>query len=221
MRGSTHCSGTAPRAPGRPPREGPHPGSLCLRNSSASTTGQRSPCSLRPSAPRDPAPKLDKENGPRSEFHQPLVSPHYAPTLRTMRRAQSCTHRPHRRTHCPEAILGGSPCNPNPSSPCSAELAPVPAKCKGDTSHHGKNRHILEGGLPCPPPAGKASREPSAEVCGRGGRWGAPASPLHPLSAIPVVISTRPSRMPALHPLPTIPLLLGVAWPPPDTRSIP
>lgn len=113
----TPCSGPAPRAAGRPPREGPRPGSLCLRAPRA------------PSAPARPRP--GKENGP-APLHKPLVS-RTTPTPRTSRRAQSRTtarsqnplpggHQiaPGRLAPHPPApsllCRSGSPCAPGPRS---------------------------------------------------------------------------------------------------------
>lgn len=57
-------------------REGPRPGSLCLRSSPPGAAGPSPPWPGHPEAPKERAPKPGKENGPCPGLQEPLVSPH-------------------------------------------------------------------------------------------------------------------------------------------------
>lgn len=115
-------------APGRPPQEEPHSGSLCLRESRASAACPRSPAvGVPPARPESERPNRETQTDPARGSPSrwcPLTTTHAAHRIGSV---QIRTRRRRRRVHCPEATTFlGETCSltPSPSPLSSAELAP-------------------------------------------------------------------------------------------------
>lgn len=117
----TPCPEPAPRARGRPPREGPSPGSLCLRAPRA------------PSSPARPRPRAQTRQGKRTCSAPQTPSDPHSPTPRTSRRAQSRTTA---RSQNPlpgghQIAPGRLAPHPLPPPPCSADRTPRAPPARG------------------------------------------------------------------------------------------
>lgn len=161
------CSGPARRALGRPPREGPRPGSLCLRRKSERPN---------PARRTDPAPSSTSPSclltTSYPTHNRESTEPHPPPAPRS---PLPWSHQ------IPPRSL-----SPHPQ-PCPAQLCRT-----GSRPRRVQSRHFAPGWesaqrswLPRPPPAGKASREPSAEVCGR-------AEGVRRVTPAPCAVSAQP-----------------------------